>query len=113
MWGLAFKAGGDDVRNSKAAETARLLDTTPPLPSLRLHDPFVAPRAVENAPGEFFRDWRESIKNSDGLVVLAAHPPYADIPRAEITMLMKSGALVFDIAGGLQKTRDTQSQIAA
>ena len=113
VWGLAFKAGGDDVRNSKAAETARLLGETPPLPSLRLHDPFVSPRAVENAPGEFFCDWRKSIKNADGLVVLAAHPCYADIPRAEITMLMKSGALVFDIAGGLQKTRNTQSQIAA
>ena len=107
LWGLAFKGGGDDMANSKAAETTRLLSATAPHPLLRLHDPCVPAQALKTLPGKHCLNWRDSLKNADGLVVLAAHPHYADIAPADIKAPMKSNALIFDTVGILKTNKRT------
>ena len=102
VWGLAFKGGGGDMTNSKGAETARLLNAAAPRPLLRLHDPCLPVRKIKTLPGKHYRHWRDSLKNADGLVVLAAHPHYATIAPADIKAAMKNDARIFDAVGILQ-----------
>lgn len=102
VWGLAFKGGGGDMTNSKAMETAKLLGKTAPRPLLRLHDPFVPMREKKLLPGKRYRNWRDTLKNADGVVILAAHPQYSSIARADIKAAMKKEALIFDTVGILQ-----------
>ncbi|MFB5083838.1 UDP-glucose dehydrogenase family protein [Symbiobacterium thermophilum] len=103
VWGLAFKAGTDDVRESPAlaivpallAQGARVL----------AHDPqargnFAAALAAGQAQGlpaglELVDDPWEAIRGADALLVLTEWPEYAAAPPEEIRSAL-AGDLVVD-----------------
>lgn len=98
VWGLAFKPGTDDVRESTAVDLVRqLLDHDT---NVRAYDPKATENAVKVVKDGRRRivwcgDWRGTLHRADALVVMTEWLEFAGVSWAEVERLMK-GSVVLD-----------------
>ena len=102
VWGLTFKAGTDDLRDSPAiAVTSRLIDAGARVTAF---DPTVAtiragvPSGIEIAASPI-----EAVSNADALVVLTEWDEFKWVNPAEIATMM-TGRIVIDARNLLDRT---------
>ncbi len=89
IWGLAFKAGTDDVRDSPALRIARGLAAEGA--QVRAYDPRAeTPPDLDNAPTAL-----DSVAGADALVILTEWPEFQNVDLAAVRAAM-SGTLVVD-----------------
>lgn len=87
MWGLAFKAGTDDVRESPALRVARqLLKEGAEVVS---YDPEARSEEVESAPTAL-----EAVRGADVLTVVTEWPEFVEIDLAQVRKLMRGHRIV-------------------
>lgn len=92
IWGLAFKAGTDDVRDSPALEVARRILKEGA--SLTAFDPMAqAPTGLQitQAPSAL-----EACRDSDALVILTEWPEFAEINPEEVKDALQNPAAILD-----------------
>lgn len=100
VWGLAYKPGTDDVRDSPALELLKrcLADDA----DIVAYDPL-----VRSLPDTFARvtmavSALDAVKNADALVVMTDWPEFLAIPRSEIETLLR-GACAIDLRYALAR----------
>jgi UDPglucose 6-dehydrogenase len=93
VWGLTFKAGTDDLRESPSiAVISRLLEAGA---RVRAHDPTVdsprhgLPAAIDLSPSPL-----EACQDADVLCVLTEWPLYAEVPPVDVAEVMVGRAVV-------------------
>lgn len=96
VWGLSFKPGTDDTRESPALKivSALLEDGY----RLRVHDPVALERsrsALANGTIEYVPDLYECLRGADGLMLLTEWPDYVSASFARVRELLKS-PMIFD-----------------
>lgn len=87
MWGLAFKAGTDDVRESPALRVARALQKEGA--DVVVFDPEATSREVESAS-----DALEATRDADVLVVATEWPEFADVDLTGVRKVMRGHRIV-------------------
>ena len=87
MWGVAFKAGTDDVRESPALRVAQLLQDDGA--EVVAYDPEAISDAVTMAPTAV-----EATRGADVLLVATEWPEFADVDMAEVASIMKGYRVV-------------------
>jgi len=93
VFGLAFKAGTNDVRTSLALRVIGQLQD--PGAEIHAHDPQAIPEAKELKPDiEYFEDPYAAVKHADALVILTDWPEFRELDYAKIAKLMNSPNLV-------------------
>lgn len=103
VWGLAFKAGTDDLSASPALEVVRRLVERGA--DVVAHDPAVSVPSLDVG-----RDIRctssalEAVRDADALVVLTEWPEFAAVDPTEVVGAM-AGHVVFDTRGVLHRDR--------
>jgi len=93
VFGLAFKAGTNDVRSSLAL---RIIDQLQDLGTeIHAHDPQAIPEAKQLKPDiEYFEDPYEAVRHADALVILTDWPEYRDLDYAKLGEQMTTLKLV-------------------
>jgi len=93
VFGLAFKAGTNDVRTSLAL---RIIDRLQDLGAeIHAHDPQAIPEAKELKPDiEYFEDSYEAVRHADALVILTDWPEYRDLDYAKLGEQMTTPKIV-------------------
>lgn len=93
VFGLAFKAATNDVRDSMALKVIDRLEQEGAV--VQAHDPLAIPEAKVLRPGLICADDPyEAVRNSDVLVILTEWPVFAELDYARIKKLMKQPAIV-------------------
>ena len=93
VFGLAFKAGTNDVRDSVALKVIDRLEQEGAV--VQAHDPLAIPEAEILRPGLIYDDDPyESVRNADALVILTEWPVFAELDYTKIKKLMKQPAIV-------------------
>ncbi|HEX2152691.1 MAG TPA: UDP-glucose/GDP-mannose dehydrogenase family protein [Acidimicrobiia bacterium] len=87
MWGLAFKAGTDDVRESPALRVARLLLAEGA--EVVAYDPEARSDEIGSAESAL-----EAARGADVLVVLTEWPEFSEIDLAQVRKLMRGHRVV-------------------
>ena len=87
MWGLAFKAGTDDVRESPALRIARALRQEGA--EVVVYDPEATSPEVENASSAI-----EAVRNADVLVVATEWPEFAQVDMEMARKVMRGHRVV-------------------
>ncbi|MFP3913811.1 MAG: UDP-glucose dehydrogenase family protein [Actinomycetota bacterium] len=87
MWGLAFKAGTDDVRESPALRVARLLQKEGA--EVIAYDPEASCEEVEAAGSAL-----EAVRGADVLVVLTEWSEFAEVDVTQVRKLMRGHRVV-------------------
>ncbi len=94
VWGLAFKAGTDDLSDSPAVEVVNRLVARGA--DVVAHDPAVAgPRTAATGDVPCVTTPLEAARGADALIVLTEWPEFAAVDPAEVASTM-SGRIVFD-----------------
>ena len=89
LWGLAFKAGTDDVRESPAADLARRLTSAGA--AVRAHDP----RASLSMPGmELVADPLAAADGADVLLVATEWPEFRQVDPVAVKKVMRGSVVV-------------------
>ena len=96
--GLAFKEDCADLRNSKAAELVRELESFGL--QVAVHDPLVSADAAAREYGLSLSAWDE-LPQADALVLTVAHSAYADLSLAQLTSCLRPGGCVIDVKSRL------------
>jgi len=93
VFGLAFKAGTNDVRTSLAL---RVIDQLQDLGAeIHAHDPQAIPEAKELKPDiEYFEDPYEAVRHADALVILTDWPEYRGLDYRRIRNLLASPNII-------------------
>ena len=93
VFGLAFKAGTNDVRTSLAL---RGIDQLQDLGAeIHAHDPQAIPAAKELKPDiEYFEDPYEAVRHANALVILTDWPEYRDLDYVKLGEQMTTPKLV-------------------
>jgi UDPglucose 6-dehydrogenase len=93
VWGLAFKAGTNDVRNSLALRVVeRLLEEGA---SVRAHDPIAMPEAKAALPSlTYCDDPYDACDRADGLLILTEWPQFKQIDFARLKKAMVAPCIV-------------------
>jgi UDPglucose 6-dehydrogenase len=100
LLGLAFKAGTDDVRETRALPIYRAL--TAAGARVICHDPRAGPAFIEIARGEgmpeprLARDLKDAIRGADAAVLQAEWPEYKELRPARLRALMNRPPVVVD-----------------
>lgn len=97
IWGLSFKAGTDDIRESPAVEVARILLATGA--KVQGFDPM-----AENSSGlgiEVFDSAEEACRGADTLAVMTEWPEFSRQSPDSIALLLGEDASVLDFRGVL------------
>ncbi len=106
IWGLSFKKGTDDVRNSPALEVIKLLLSKGA--KLRLFDPLAMTNAKlslkENKDFYWAKDCLNATENADALCCLTEHPEFQLVDFDQVKAKMKS-PIVFDGRNFLPKEK--------
>ena len=93
VFGLAFKANTNDVRDSVSLKVIDQLEKEGA--TVRCHDPLAVPEARELAPQRtYFEDPYEAVKSADALLILTDWPEYVQLDYGRIRNLMASPFLV-------------------
>ena len=87
VWGLAFKAGTDDIRESPAVDLAGRLQALGA--SVRAYDPRAAAAGIEEA-----EDAVAAAAGADVLLVAAEWGEFLEVDLAEVRRVMRGGAVV-------------------
>jgi UDPglucose 6-dehydrogenase len=87
MWGLAFKAGTDDVRESPALRIARALVQEGA--EVVVYDPEATSAELENAPSAI-----EAVRNADVLVVATEWPEFVEADLGMARKVMRGHRIV-------------------
>lgn len=95
VWGLAFKAGTNDVRDSPALSLIGLMEAEGA--EVIAYDPVATDRTVKMASSAL-----EAAKGSDALVVATEWPELAEVPVGELADVL-SGRVVLDARGVLDR----------
>lgn len=93
VWGLTFKAGTDDLRESPAIEVIRHLIAGGA--SVTAHDPAVAGAIAQLPTVEVVTDPLQAVRDADALVVLTEWPEFTDVDMVKVEELM-SAPIVID-----------------
>lgn len=93
VWGLAFKAGTNDLRDSPAVAVCRRLLATGA--EVCAHDPAVSAAAAESIGVGYADTSIGACFGADALVVLTEWPQYAEVEPQKVAAAM-SGCVVFD-----------------
>jgi UDPglucose 6-dehydrogenase len=91
VWGLAFKAGTDDVRDSLAVRIVE--DLTARGARVRAFDPSVHAAALP-AGASFARSALDAAEGADALLVLTEWPEFAGISPAAIAAALGTGVVI-------------------
>lgn len=93
VFGLAFKAGTNDVRTSLAL---RVIDQLQDLGAeIHAHDPQAIPEAKELKPDiEYFKDPYEAVRHADALVILTDWPEYRELDYRRVKDLLANPNVV-------------------
>lgn len=93
VFGLAFKAGTNDVRTSLAL---RIIDQLQDLGAeIHAHDPQAIPEAKAIKPDiEYFEDPYEAVRHADALLILTDWPEFWDLDYSRVAKLMNSPNIV-------------------
>ncbi len=94
MMGLTFKEDVNDFRNSKAAETMKILKQSGA--EVFAIDPLAAPGQLEKMFGVKDFAWPE-LNNLDAVVYLVAHKQFAEISLNMLKDKCRPGAVLFDL----------------
>lgn len=87
MWGIAFKAGTDDVRESPALRIAALLQEEGA--EVVAYDPEASTNMVGIAPTAL-----EAVDGADVLLVATEWPEFAEVDLAEVASRMRGHRIV-------------------
>lgn len=91
VWGLAFKAGTDDIRESPAIELVKELIEAGA--SITAYDPAAMARSrsvlPENAQMRYAEDMYEAARDADALLVLTEWPQFAEADLAELNRALR------------------------
>lgn len=87
MWGIAFKAGTDDVRESPALRIAALLQEEGA--EVVAYDPEASTQMVSIAPSAL-----EAVDGADVLLVATEWPEFAEVDLAEVASRMRGHRIV-------------------
>lgn len=87
MWGVAFKAGTDDVRESPALRVAQLLQDDGA--EVVAYDPEASSGSVTMAPSPV-----EAARGADVLLVATEWPEFAEVDMTEVAAVMKGYRVV-------------------
>jgi UDPglucose 6-dehydrogenase len=94
LWGLAFKAGTDDIRDSPAMRLARWLHEHDAV--VRGYDPAASARASEALPGLVIHDTAmDALTGADVVVISTEWPEFRDLDWSEARSRM-AGDVVID-----------------
>ena len=93
VWGLAFKAGTNDLRDSPAVAVCRRLLAAGA--EVCAHDPAVSAAAAESIGVDYADTSIGACFGADALVVLTEWPEYAEVEVSKVAAAM-SGRIVFD-----------------
>lgn len=87
VFGLAFKAGTNDVRTSLAL---RIIDQLQDLGTeIHAHDPQAIPEAKTVKPDiEYFEDPYEAVRHADALVILTDWPEFRELDYGRVKTLL-------------------------
>jgi UDPglucose 6-dehydrogenase len=99
VWGAAFKAGTDDVRDSAGLRVAGQLASLGA--TVTVHDPMGSGNALEAAPELRYADTAiAAAADSDVIVVVTAWPEFAQVDAAEVAAVAR-GNVVVDACQGI------------
>ncbi len=104
--GITFKEDVPDVRNSKAADVVRELQSFGVRVSV--HDPCADAQAVEREFGIRLAPL-ESLAPADAVIVAVPHAPYREQGWALIRRLVKPGGLVYDVRRCLDRAQKPEN----
>ncbi len=98
LWGTAFKANTDDIRETPAIDTALALHNAGA--KVRIHDPAAADHfeqymAKMNVPVDQFENKYDALNGADGLIVMTEWKQYRAPDFEEIKSRLKS-PVIFD-----------------
>ena len=94
VWGLAFKEGTDDLRESPAVAVVEML--TERGATVRAHDPAALANAAPRLPDiTLCEDPYEAAENADAVLVCTPWPDYSGVDFARLAAVMR-GDLVLD-----------------
>ena len=94
VWGLSFKEGTDDLRDSPAVEVVKLLVERGA--SVRAHDPAALANAAQRLPGIVLcEDPYEAAAGADAVALCTPWPEYAAIDFGRLSRVMR-GDLFLD-----------------
>jgi UDPglucose 6-dehydrogenase len=94
VWGLSFKEGTDDLRDSPAVEVVKLLAERGA--AVRAHDPAALPNAAVRLPGiELREDPYDAAAGADAVALCTPWPEYAAIDFERLRRVM-GGDLLLD-----------------
>jgi UDPglucose 6-dehydrogenase len=93
VFGLAFKAGTNDVRNSLALKVIDRLEREGAI--VQAHDPMAIPEARALKPHlAYYDDPYEAVRHADGLLILTEWPCYSQMDYGKIKARMATSCIV-------------------
>jgi UDPglucose 6-dehydrogenase len=93
IFGLAFKAGTNDVRNSVSLRVIEQLEKEGVV--IRAHDPVAIPEAKKIKPGiEYCEDPYEAVNQARALLILTEWPVFQELDYSRIKERMGSPVLI-------------------
>jgi len=109
LWGLTFKSGTDDRRNSPAIQIAnRLLESGI---TLRAYDPTVASGGADDLDGiEIVSDAYSAAKGASLVVLLTEWPEFRELDLDQVASLMVK-PIIYDTRNALNRDMTTKSNI--
>jgi len=98
LWGLTYKAGTDDLRDSPSVRLAEtLLKAGAQVP---VFDPYLQPGQIAQFGCKPCQTAQESLVGVDALATLTRCPEFAAVPAADIISAI-SPDYIFDVVGAL------------
>lgn len=92
VWGVAFKGGTEDVRESPAVELIELLLNEGA--KVVSYDPSGAPAAPARVKATMVDDAVDAVRGADALVVASDWPDFGDVPLGELRAAMIGNVIV-------------------
>ena len=107
VWGLTFKAGTDDHRDSPAVAVIERMMVAGA--RVRAYDPTVASRSEALPEGlEICADPVEACRGADGLVILTEWPEFAEVDPGAVSAVLEVASVV-DTRGVIDRKRWTSA----
>ena len=93
VFGLAFKAGTNDIRNSPSTRVIERLEEEGSI--IQAHDPVAMPAALALKPQlRCYEDPYEAVQHADALLVLTEWPRFSELDYREIKARMAGSSIV-------------------